>query len=409
MKKPNKYLLILLGMVVVYTLMEYFRPKTINWDATYRNTDTQPLGSKAMFELLPALVKQPAVTNVRKPIYNQLTEETLPANSNYLFVQGDFDIDDLDQTKLLAWVKRGNTAFISAYSFPDTLEKVLHFRAPLSPFSLADSTLRTNFVNPALRTPNGYNVRHDDGRNYLQVTQPNSPIRVLARNARQQAIFLRIPYGKGTFFIHNLPLAFTNYYALDSATTTQATGALSYLPARPTYWDEYQKQGRFSAEEQSLLRYVLKQPALTWGYYILVWSLLLYAIFAGKRTQRIIPVAEPLKNTTLDFVQTVGRVYFQQGNHDNVARKQIRYFLARLRERYALDTSTLDNELTDTLTRKSGVDAQVVAQLVLILNQANRAIGLNEADLITINAAIEKFQAAAGGGATVRRALTTYY
>ena len=391
MKKPNKYLLILLGMVVLYTLMEYFRPKPISWDATYRNTDTQPLGSKAVFELLPAVVKQPTVTNVRKPIYNELTEEVLPANSNYLFVQSDFDIDDLDQTKLLAWVKRGNTAFISAYSFPDTLEKFLHFRGAIRPFDLADSTLRTNFVNPALRAPNGYNVRHDDGRNYLQVTQPNSPITVLARNARQEAIFLRIPYGKGTFLIHNLPLALTNYYALDSATTTQATGALSYLPARPTYWDEYQKQGRFSAEEQSLLRYVLKQPALSWGYYILVWGLLFYAIFAGKRTQRIIPVAEPIKNNTLDFVQTVGRVYFQQGNHDNVARKQIRYFLARLRERYFLNTSELNKEFTDSLTSKSGASAEVVAQLVLIINQANRTIGLNEADLITINAAIEKF------------------
>jgi hypothetical protein len=112
---------------------------------------------------------------------------------------------------------------------------------------------------------------------------------VLSRNARHEPVFIKIQYGRGQFLVHNLPLAFTNYYVLDPKTSDYAVKALAYLPAWTTYWDEYQKQGRFDKEQQSIFRYVWSQPALNWAYYIVVFGLILFAIFAGKRTQRVIP------------------------------------------------------------------------------------------------------------------------
>ena len=94
------------------------------------------------------------------------------------------------------------------------------------------------------------------------------------------------------------------------------------------------RESGFDADQQSIFRYIFTQPALTWAYYLVLIGLLFYALFAGKRTQRVIPVVEPPRNTSLEFAQTVGRLYFQQGDHDNLARKKIQYFLAGLRERY---------------------------------------------------------------------------
>ena len=45
-------------------------------------------------------------------------------------------------------------------------------------------------------------------------------------------------------------------------------------------------------------------------------------------------------------------MYFQQGDHDNLARKKIQYFLADLRERYGLNTTNLDKEFMETLARQ---------------------------------------------------------
>lgn len=392
--RPNKYILFLLAALTAFVLFEYYKPKPIDWQATYQNDKKTPFGTQAVFELLPSLMRQPAVESTRLPVYNLLTETKLPPRSNYIAVCETFAAGPYDTRELLKYVARGNAAFLSAYNFSDTLGRALGFKADVKDPLKADSTLRSNFVGPALAQKGGYNFRHDDGRNFLLVKKKNRGITVLARNARNEAIFLRIPHGKGVFYIHNLPLALTNYYLLFPASSDYMAKAFSYLPTQPTYWDEFQKQGRFTEAEQSLLRYIYKQPALTWAYYIGLFGLIIYALFAGKRTQRVIPVVQLPQNTSLEFVKTVGRMYFQQNDHDNVARKKIQYFLANLRERYFLNTQLLDTEFTEALARKSGVPLVETQQLVRVLGQAHRAVSLSEYDLLTINATIENFNAA---------------
>ncbi|GAB3987392.1 hypothetical protein GCM10028807_07420 [Spirosoma daeguense] len=391
MPKPNKYLLILLATITTYILVEYYRPKPINWSPTYQNDDKIPFGTQALFELLPDVMQQAPIQTTRLPIYNFLSETKLTTPSNYVFICQEFNAEAPDLKKLLPYVLRGNNVFISAYDLPDSLGIALGFKTDLQEPTKADTTLRQYFVNPQLRKASGYNFRHDDGRNFLVIKKPER-ITVLGRNARKEPIFIRIQYGKGQFFIHNLPLAFTNYYVLDNKTSDYAFKALSYLPALPTYWDEYQKQGRFDEDQQSIFRYIRSQPALNWAYYLIIFGLILYAIFAGKRTQRIIPVVEPPNNMSLDFVKTVGRMYFHQGNHDNLARKKIHYFLADLRERYNLNTNVLDKEFTETLAHKSGVSLDEASDLIRLLRNAQKSISLSEFDLLTLNRAIEKFK-----------------
>lgn len=357
---------------------------------TYANKDKIPFGTKALYELMPDLVRQPSVPTVRLPIYNQLKDNTLPKPSNYIFITHDFSLSATERQLLRQYVSRGNNVFISAYSFPDTLGMELGFRADEKPPKLVDTTLINNFTNPQLKKAKGYNFHHDDGRNFLTLTRPDS-ITVLGRNARREPVFIHVQHGKGSFFIHNLPLAFTNYYVLDSTTSDYAFKALSYLPTRPTFWDEYLNQGRFDEDQQSILRYISTQPALNWAYYLVLFGLLLYAIFAGKRTQRIIPVVEPPRNTSLEFVETVGRLYFQQGDHDNLARKKIQYFLAYVREHFGLNTALLDMPFAETLARKSGVPQEEVTALVRRIDVVRRSTFLSENELLNLNQDIDAF------------------
>jgi hypothetical protein len=390
LKKPNKYFLFLLATVVAYALFEYYRPKPLDWTATYQNDDKIPFGTRALFELLPDVMGKTTVTSLRLPTYNHLTESKLPTRSNYVFVCSELDLDENDRRELLRYVRRGNNVFISAYDLPDSLMMALDLRADLKAPTLRDTTLLQNFTNPSLKKPDGYNFKQDDGRNFLLIRKAKN-ITVLARNARQEPTFVRVGYGQGQFLIHNLPLALTNYYVLDPATSDHAFKALSYLPALPTYWDEYQKQGRFDEDQQSIFRYIWSQPPLKWAYYLAIWGLIFYMIFAGKRTQRIIPVQVAPRNSSLEFVQTVGRMYFQQGDHNNLGQKRIRYFMAHLRDRYGLETNNLDNEFTEVLSRKSGVIITDVQALVRQLQMAQRSISLSEPELLALNAAIETF------------------
>jgi len=388
--KPNKYLLFLLLTVVVYGLIEYYRPKPIDWTPTYSNKHTRPFGTQALYELLPEVMNHQPVTSVRMPVDNQLTETTLPRRSNYVFVCQTLRLYPSEQKALLAYVQRGNNVFLSAYEFPADLSRKLGFKASLKAPFLRDTTVGVNFSNPALKAPANYRFPYDDGRNFLTVKTAKN-ITVLGRNSRQEPVFLKIQHGKGTFYIHNLPLAFTNYYVLDPKTADYAFKTLSYLPPLPTLWDEYQKQGRFDEEDQTPLRYVLTQPALTWAYYLILASLVLYVLFAGKRTQRIIPVVEPLKNTSLEFVQTIGRLYFQRGDHANLAQKKIGHFLLFVRERFQLATTVPDEDFKQTLARKSGVPVEEVNALFSQIALTGQQARISEYELLRINQLIDNF------------------
>jgi hypothetical protein len=386
----SKYFWFLTLLIVGYGLFEHYRPRPIDWQATYSNKDKIPFGTQALYELLSDVLPKQTIENVRLPVYNQLKKSKLPIKSSYVFVNQSFTIDKNDRTALLNYVSKGNTVFISAYDFPDTLLSILGIAAKVADPKLRDTSMVVNLVNPTIKRMGGYVFKQDDGRNYLKIKNSNNVI-VLAKNTRNESIFVKINYGKGLFYIHNLPLSLTNYYVLDPKTSNFAFDCLSYLPVVPTYWDEYQKQGRFGEDEQSVLRFIMTQPALRWAYYLALLGLALFAVFAGKRTQRIIPVVEPPQNTSLEFVQTIGQMYFQQGNHANIAQKKIQYLLSFIREKYGLKTNDLNSVFCESLSNKTGIVRNKIDTLIAEINKAERSVRLPEYALLDLNRHIEAF------------------
>ena len=63
-----------------------------------------------------------------------------------------------------------------------------------------------------------------------------------------------------------------------------------------------------------------------------------------RRKQRYIPVVAKPKNDSLDFVKTIGRLYYDKGDHKNLSRKMGAFFLEHVRSRYKLPTGTLNEE-----------------------------------------------------------------
>lgn len=386
----SKYFWFLTITVVLYGLFEYYRPKPLDWTPTYSNKDKIPFGTKALYELLADVFDKREIESLRLPIYNHLSNNKTLPKSNYVFVCQAFEIDKNDRIQLLQYVSHGNNAFISAYDFSDSLLSTLGVKATLKAPTLRDTALVVNFVNSNFKKPAGYVFSQDDGRNYFLVKKADN-VTVLAKNARNEPIFLKVKYGQGYFYLHNLPLSLTNYYVLDPKTTDFAFKSLSYLPVLPVYWDEYLKQGRFGDDEQSIFRYIMTQPPLKWAYYLILLGLLLYAIFAGKRTQRIIPVMEIPQNTSLEFIQTIGKVYFQKGNHANIADKKIQHLLLYIRERFGLRTNELNEDFKETLTQKTGLARMDIDLLFSEIAHAERSRHLSEYALLSLNRRIEDF------------------
>ena len=122
----------------------------------------------------------------------------------------------------------------------------------------------------------------------------------------------------------------------------------------------------------------------------MLFTAVLFILFMGKRKQRIIPVIEPVRNTTLDFVQTIGRLYFNRHDNKNLAIKKITFFMDYLRNRFFIRNAD-DAGLINQLSLKSGISEIELQSLFNTINHARNCKVLSDHDLMILNNKIDEF------------------
>ena len=153
--------------------------------------------------------------------------------------------------------------------------------------------------------------------------------------------------------------------------------------------DEYQKQGR--KEDNSVLRVILANKTLKWVYFLSLTGLLLVLVFETRRRRSMVAVVDPVRNTTVDVVNVVGMLHYEQRNFGDIARKRIALLLERIRIQFLLPTLTIDKEFARALSAKSGFDLAETEKLIDKINFALYAHLLSAEDLIELNKSIELF------------------
>ena len=71
----------------------------------------------------------------------------------------------------------------------------------------------------------------------------------------------------------------------------------------------------------------------------------------------------PPENTSLEFVETIGRLYFQQKNHSDLAKKKIIFFKEFLRTSFYIGTSQLNQESAKKVSMRSGIPEDKIKSL----------------------------------------------
>lgn len=390
MKRYRLYILILgvaLGLVIV---AELFRPKPVDWRDSFSRNEKIPYGAYILYDQLRNFFPGQPVEVEDRTIYQALVNRSA-GERTYMFVNGEISPSGTDTDELLRFVREGGTVFMAAEKFSGPLTDSLGIETTgVLPFLFsdgADDSIRVNFSSPSFRADSGYRFAFGSALYYFALFNEDSSVVLGSAMAAGEepdenetmVNYIRMNWGKGRFYLSSMPRAFTNIGLLSEQGAHYAAVALSYLPVRPVIWDEYYKAGTELGEEriESPLRYILSQESLRWAYTLLLLGGLLFVIFGARRRQRIIPVIEPPRNTTLEFVETVGTLYHKHGDFRNVADKIILYFLDYVRSRLNLATGEPDDELVRHVAERSGVDYDRVALLF------DRIRTIREKDAIT--------------------------
>ena len=387
------FLLLLIGFAVY---LDAIKPKPVNWKPSYDLRDKIPFGLYVFDKESQKILSQNKIKKESKTLYEFLDplydQDTLVKNykirGTILNICDNYIIDEESTKELFYFVSHGNTAFLSVQNLPKMYTDSLKIETE-SQFDLS------NKVDCWLANPNlgnqKYNLNQGAGSYHFSKidTLYTEVLGYQGSDKKKYVNFIRVNFRQGRFYIHLQPAAFTNYHLLKDNHAEYAEKVLAYIPKSDIYWMIKEQNGLL--ESDSPYRYILSQPALKWAWYLFLIGITIFMIFNAKRKQRIIPIIKPLPNTTVDFTKTIGNLYYQEGDHQNLIDKKIIYFLERIRNEYLIETSVLDENFIKKLHAKTGKEIKDIEHLVYLINRQRKKYQLSiESDLIEINNAIEK-------------------
>ncbi len=387
MKGLKLYLIVAAILLIIYVVAQVNRPKAIDWTETLNDKAKAPFGTYVLFSRLHDLFPGSGTVPYRQPVYNVIAEDSVKQSSYIIICQG-IELSEPDYGQLIKYIKQGNDVFIAAEYYGKLIGKNLDIKT-IDYYQFGKAINNVNFLSPYLNPKHHFAVDKGTGSCYFTKFDTLNAV-VLGENINHQANFIKYSFGKGNLYLSANPKLFSNYSLLKPVGAAYAATSLSFVKnTRKIIWDEYYTQGDTGGD--SPMRLFLSNETLQWAYYITLFSLLIFVLFEIKRRQRIIPVIEPLKNSTLDFVNVVGQVYYEKRNNANIAHKTILYLLSYLRDEYQVKTSKTDDEFKEKLIAKLGLESSFAGDLVNYINYINVQEHVTDRELIELNKLIEKF------------------
>jgi len=413
--RRNILLIVLLAVVATFLVAWLFtrQQKRYSWREHYLAGEKDPYGTYFLHELLEDFARDKGLVDLTDSLRGILPQE--PQNASYVFVGQAIYMDSLDLTALLNFVSAGNSALISSKTIPyDLMFHLYYYECNDIYWNDYDFFLEREVKMVAGEGPpisQHYQRREDTlvynwtfiGEEYF--CESSNAFTSLGQINDEYINFASIPYGDGIFYLHTTPVALSNISLLEEAKLEYAEALFSYLSGGTLYWDGFSKvpervgrrmNDNYQAPNQTIqaespLQYVLSQPPLAWAWYILLALGLFYLLFRTRRRQRIIPVREANANTSLEFISTIGRLYFLQQNHKQLCQQKYRLFLSFLRNRYGLKWRSLTAEKIPELEALSGVPEVELEKIRSMSETLDQAIYVREEKLGEYHQLLEHF------------------
>lgn len=387
-QKPGLFLLLLLAAALQGCLHDKAAEERRKWEVRPMRDNKLPYGTFLAWKSLKYYFPESKI-DVLPPSFHysniDSSMSSVPGGPALMILQGlDFNVSGTEWQALKNFINEGNEVLIFCSSLDHKIEEELNCRKENArmeelphfltagrktneqTISIAGSAHQYGYSGRSIKgyfsiEPDSSETEQDSNINYF------SALPDTLGYADGRPDFIRYSLGNGHLLLHGAPLVLSNYFLLQNENENYLTGLWNTLPDHISriYWNDYYKRKRESAGLGMLFRY----PATRLALLLAIFSILLYIVFEGKRKQRIIPVIPPLRNDSVSFVETVGRLYYNKGNHVNLAGKMVQQFLEWVRTHYYLNTNLLNEEFIRQLTIKSGQPETTVRSLMEMIHE----------------------------------------
>jgi len=346
--------------MVILALFEINKTEVTDWRKNFDVNKKSPFGLFVFNQEAKVLFKN----NLKKVDITpyKYYDQNKKKPHNILVIQSEIDTESWKN--IMDEVSRGSDAMLIVNNIPRDLSDSIGYYSSQISFTddnvlkLTDKKYQNDFIKLD-KFPSGV------GFSYIK---PKVEIlgKAIEEDHLDHANFIKSKMGKGNIYVHSEPLFLTNYYLLKPGNVRYAQNVFSYLQDRETIWFVESN----TKESRSFMRFILSKPALKYAWWLLLSGLVLFIFFNAKRKQRMVPIIEPLKNTSVDFVKSIGNLYLQEGDFHDMMAKKAQYFLNKVRLDLLIDTQNLDEEFIKKLHLKTGKTTETISEAVNLMKKA---------------------------------------
>lgn len=312
----------------------------------------------------------------------------------YLVVSPQFYPNEKEIEKLLGYVGYGNHLVIAAFDFSNDFLDTLSVKLEIDDFDFKNKDSVIFSVRSS--TDSLFKTYGYPGLSLGQYFASNESTEweVLGKNQNGKPNIIRIRRDSGTITLHANPLQLTNFFLLHKNNHSSWSNLLAGLPDSYStiWWDEYYRHADPNQSNFSSLGVLMKYPSLRWALYTTLIMLGLLLISELKRRRKVIPVLPALENSSLDFVKTIGRLYYQHKDNQDLAKKIESHFREFIRNHYNITSNQPDSVLAAQLSLKSGVEEGIIKSILNEFKLIDEHGTVSDDELLHINELIENFQ-----------------
>jgi len=408
---------VLLGLVTYFSDGE--KKEKNDWTENYLENSREPYGTRFLYRLMEDYFPDYKLNRIDKKIAKALPEE-LEHPANYIFIGNAAYIDSTDADALLDFVDAGGNAFFSSKTIPDVLMEQLYEDDCNYTYwddyeiSYFRKEIKANFIHPNIQRdsayiihsnyknkPSTYNFHYIDSIYFCDMTGGFTGLAYA--DDVDGFHYAKLEYGDGNFLFHTLPIAFTNIQLLKKDGVDYISKVFSHLNEGDIYWDAHSQTSEMlgrsrnysgqhnRAQRESPLKYILAQGPLAWAWYLTLLMGVLFLIFRAKRTQQIIPVTTPNKNTSLEFISTIGKLYFIQNNHRDLCLEKMKLFQAHVRDRYSLSTKDMDPSFVSNLSKRSEIPKEAIQKIITYHQNLSNSIHVSEKTMVDFHLLLAQY------------------
>ena len=376
------YAVIFFVVMIILALFEVNKTESTDWRKNFKTYQKSPFGLYVFNNEIKELFKN-KVKKIDQTPYDYYTQNKEKGSHNILVIEHEVDTESWN--KILEEVSKGSNAMLIISEMPKEISDSIGYYDSMISFrdenvlKLTDTKYQNDFIKLD---------KFPSGRGFTFI-KPGSEVlgKTVEKNNDDQANFVKIKFGEGYFYVHCEPLFITNYYLLKPGNVKYAQDVFSYLDDKETLWFLESN----SKSSQFLLRFILSNPALKYAWWVLLGGLALFIFFNAKRKQRIVPIVEPLKNNSVDFVKSIGNLYLQEGDFHDMMSKKAQYFLNKVRMDLLIDTQKLDEEFAKKLHLKTGKPMEMIDEAIGLIKKGQDPYAhVMKEDLVRMNKILDE-------------------